>query len=342
MGRHRKVTCLVCGKCMRSDKVKAHSLTHKDLTSLTEEEIKKELKVRHAQRLERESQAEKLRLIKKIALQEEVSIPPEVVTVEEGLSIAGENEKPLDDETLRKDILERKQKFHAKIEFGGRIARIIDEENADEQCLNPEQKDALRLFRKQQPQFEIMDVELRPWQQDAMKYFESPTQRQVIWIQGDRGNEGKTWFQNYVQSFLGYHRVCRLDLHIKHANICNVLQKRNLGTIDIFLFNNSRSVSGNELNLYRILEDIKDGQATTAKYNNDNIRFKTPNTVMIFSNHYPNLSKLSKDRWIVLNPNSDGLKDILGTKKCNEENHRSGLWTQEWNGEKWEWNNDFI
>ena len=41
-----------------------------------------------------------------------------------------------------------------------------------------------------------MDVELRSWQQDAMKYFESPTQRQVIWIQGDRGNEGKTWFQN--------------------------------------------------------------------------------------------------------------------------------------------------
>merc|ERR1712080_217968 len=101
------------------------------------------------------------------------------------------------------------------------------------------------------------------------------------------------------QSFFGDHRVCRLDLRIKHANICNVLKKRTLGTIDIFLFNDSRSVSGEELNLYRILEDIKDGQATTSKYDNDNIYFKTPNTVMVFFNHYPDLKKLSKDRWIL-------------------------------------------
>ena len=316
MGRNRKVTCLVCGKCMRSDTLKAHNLTHKDLLSLPEDEIKEELKARHAQQLEQESRAAKVRLIKKIAVQEEVSIPPEVVAVEEGLSIA---EIPLDDETLRKDILESKQKFHAKIEFGERIARIIAEEDADEQCLRPEQRDALQLFRIQQPQFEIEDVELRPWQQDAMKYFESPTQRQVIWIRGNRGNEGKTWFQNYAQSFFGYHRVCRLDLRIKHANICNVLKKRTLGTIDIFLFNDSRSVSGDELNLYRILEDIKDGQATTSKYNNDNIRFKTPNTVMVFSNHDPNLKKLSEDRWILLHPDSDGLKDILSTYKQNIE-----------------------
>ena len=215
-------------------------------------------------------------------------------------------------------MLQRNQNFLDKIEFGGRIARLIDEHGINEQSLSKDHQEALVLFRRQQPQFEIVGAELRPWQQDAMKYFESPTQRQVIWIQG-RGNEGKTWFQNYVQSFFGYHRVCRLDLRIKHPNICNVLQKRTLGTIDIFLFNDSRSVSGDELNLYRILEDIKDGQATTSKYNNDNIRFKTPNTVMVFSNHDPNLKKLSEDRWILLHPDSDGLKDILSTYKQNIE-----------------------
>ena len=316
MGRNRKVTCLVCGKCMRSDTLKAHNLTHKDLLSLPEDEIKEELKARHAQQLEQESRAAKVRLIKKIAVQEEVSIPPEVVAEEEGLSIA---EIPLDDETLLRVLLERNQNFLDKIEFGGRIARLIDEHGINEQSLSNDHQEALVLFRRQKPQFEIEDVELRPWQQDAMKYFESPTQRQVIWIRGNRGNEGKTWFQNYAQSFFGYHRVCRLDLRIKHANICNVLKKRTLGTIDIFLFNDSRSVSGDELNLYRILEDIKDGQATTSKYNNDNIRFKTPNTVMVFSNHDPNLKKLSEDRWILLHPDSDGLKDILSTYKQNIE-----------------------
>ena len=142
----------------------------------------------------------------------------------------------------------------------------------------------------------------------------------MIWIRGDNGNEGKSWFQNYVQMFFGYHRVCRLDLRIKHANVCNVLKKRTLGTIDIFLFNDSRSVSGEDVNLYRILEDVKNGQATTSKYNNDNIRFQTPNTVMVFSNHLPDLKKLSKDRWVLLHADKDGLEDVLEwhKKKCSE------------------------
>ena len=152
-----------------------------------------------------------------------------------------------------------------------------------------------------------------------MKYFESSNERQVIWIRGNNGNEGKSWFQKYVQSFFGYHRVFRSDLRIKHVNICNVLKKRTLGTIDIFLFNDSRFVSGEELNLYRILEDIKDGQATTSKYDNDDIRFKTPNTVMIFSNHYPDLKKLSRDHWILLHPNRDELKNVLDLYKKNVE-----------------------
>ena len=79
------------------------------------------------------------------------------------------------------------------------------------------------------------------------------------------------------------------------------------------------SVSGEDLNLYRILEDLKDGQATTSKYDNDNIRFKTPNTVMVFSNYYPVLKKLSKDRWILLHPNKDGLKDVIDLYKKNSK-----------------------
>ena len=104
--------------------------------------------------------------------------------------------------------------------------------------------------------------------------FDSPTEGQVIWITGRQGYEGKSYFQSYVESYFGYHRVARVDLRIKHANVCNVLKKRSLATANIFLFNDSRSVSGEELNLYRILEDIKDGQATASKYNNNNIRFK--------------------------------------------------------------------
>ena len=291
---NRKVVCLVCERSMDSDKLKRHTRIHKDLLSLSEDEVKKELRERHDILMERDA---KRRRVEEIAVQEGLSIPQEV--------------KSIDKESVRNELIIGDELYKAKIELGRIVADIIDEEGISEESLSREKNESLLLFRRQQPQFDLSIVELRVWQQDAMKYFESPNERQVIWIRGNNGNEGKSWFQKYVQSFFGYHRVFRSDLRIKHANICNVLKKRTLGTIDIFLFNDSRSVSGEDLNLYRILEDIKDGQATTSKYDNDNIRFKTPNTVMIFSNHYPDLKRLSRDRWILLHPNKDGLKDVL-------------------------------
>ena len=156
-------------------------------------------------------------------------------------------------------------------------------------------KEAFDTYRKYL-KVDISDIVLRKWQEDAMKFFDSPTERQVIWITDILGGKGKTFFQKYVVGYYGQSRVARLDLRVKHANACNVLKKLPLATIDIFLFNDVRSQSGEDLNLYRLLEDIKDGQATTSKYDNDNIQFKTPNTVMIFSNKYPNLKKLTKDR----------------------------------------------
>ena len=151
-----------------------------------------------------------------------------------------------------------------------------------------------------------------------MKFFNSPTQRQVIWITDQSGGKGKTFFQKYVVGYFGRSRVVTLDLRVKHTNACNILKKLPLATIDIFLFNDVRSQCGEDLNVYKLLEDIKDGQATTSKYDNDNIQFKTPNTVMIFSNEYPNLKRLTNDRWLVLHPNNDGLlnfTDKLRTRK---------------------------
>ena len=42
---------------------------------------------------------------------------------------------------------------------------------------------------------------------------------------------------------------------------------------------------------------------------------------MILSNKYPNLKKLTKDRWLVLHSNNDGLKDFTaGLRKMKEQN----------------------
>ena len=151
----------------------------------------------------------------------------------------------------------------------------------------------------------------RSWQRHLMSLIDTPTEREVIWIQGVRGNEGKTWFQDYLASFYGHARVVRLDLKMKTANVLHALTKRPLSTTDIFLFNEPRAINHESCN-YSILESIKDGTAVTSKSNNDIVTFKVPNVVVVFSNSIPTMKQLSKDRWRIFRITKDGLKRCDG------------------------------
>ena len=142
-----------------------------------------------------------------------------------------------------------------------------------------------------------------------MNIIATPTEREVIWVQGIKGNEGKSWFQDYLTSFCGHPRVVRLDLKMMTANILHVLTKRPLSSTDIFLFNETRAINYESCN-YSILESIKDGIAVASKYNGDFLQFKVPNVVIAFSNTQPKMKQLSRDRWHVLRIRKDGLNDI--------------------------------
>ena len=40
---------------------------------------------------------------------------------------------------------------------------------------------------------------------------------------------------------------------------------------------------------------------------------------MVFSNKYPDLKRLTKDRWLILHPNNDGLKDFTQQLQNKQE-----------------------
>ena len=142
-----------------------------------------------------------------------------------------------------------------------------------------------------------------------MEMIRQPSNREVIWICGKRGNEGKSWFQSYLETFCGYSRVLCLDLRNKTANTLYSLSKRPLQTTDIFLFNDTRAVGDTHQN-YAVLEKIKDGCATSSKYGSNVIRFKTPNIIIVFSNITPTSYCLSVDRWNVHKIESNGLRYV--------------------------------
>ena len=282
--RHKQAECKVCCRKMRSDNLTRHMKTHQKLLTVEENDMREEIRRRNQLRYTREEQ------------EREEGLPPsEYCDTPSTIPFVLRNGK-----NVREEMQLNRKENVANIELGKEFATYIIEDNIPEGSLSREHKLALDLYRKERSLQDFSEVQLKTWQQKLMNIFDEKSDREVIWVIGKKGNEGKSWFQDYLESCFGFNRVSRIDFRIKHANMCNVLKKKPLTTVDIFLFNDGRSITEDEnSDHYRILENIKDGQATTSKYNNDVIKFKKPNTVMVFSNTLPIQTNLSLDRWKV-------------------------------------------
>ena len=163
--------------------------------------------------------------------------------------------------------------------------------------------ESLELFENQGQVKEIEAVEWRPWQMDILEYVNNPTKRRIIWVVGEKGNEGKTFFQDKIEEQYGRHRVFQMELDESSRDILHIMKKCVDMQTDIFLFNITKSVYINDVN-YKILEKIKDGKATSIKYHAKKMRFKTPNVILVFSNMYPNTGEFSEDRWLIFKINA--------------------------------------
>ena len=204
--KNKHIRCSVCDRYMRADNMKRHAQTHKDI--------------------KREEQRQQM---VKIAQQENIPIEHCNDMVQSTRSI-------LDVETLEEELLQDNQDYLEKIELGKQIAAIIDKGTVREESLKRNRKEALDMHRKQKPRIDIQSVQLRIWQQELMGIITTPSDRDVFWICGFSGNEGKSWFQSYLKTFYGYAQVVRLDLQIKTANILHTLSKRLLHKQPISLF----------------------------------------------------------------------------------------------------------
>ena len=80
-------------------------------------------------------------------------------------------------------------------------------------------------------------------------------------------------------------------------------------TTDIFLFDVGKANNDHGVN-YELLEKIKNGRIVAAKFDSKELKFNTPNTVVVFSNEKPDVSELSKDRWKIFQIRDDDLIDV--------------------------------
>ena len=76
---------------------------------------------------------------------------------------------------------------------------------------------------KQKRNIDSDNVVIRSWQESLLNYIK-PSDIEIVWVQGERCNEGKTWFQEFIESKLGCSRfICGLDIKLFKKSICHVL-----------------------------------------------------------------------------------------------------------------------
>ena len=161
---------------------------------------------------------------------------------------------------------------------------------------------------------------MRGWQQELRKHLDEKCDRGVIWVIGEKGNEGKSYFQENIHEEYGYARLCTMELSENSRNTFHILRQLYTHDTDIFLLNIPRGQymdSGN----YKIVESIKDGSAIAGNYNSKKLVFKKPNILIVFSNLMPNRNKLSPDRWKIFKISKDLVEigKLLVTEKCKEK-----------------------
>ena len=168
------------------------------------------------------------------------------------------------------------------------------------------------------------NIELKPWENKLMKYIQLHD-REIIWVVGKIGNEGKKWFQKYVKSVFGTRKVVSgINIKSNSASIFQALRKYPIVVADIFLFNIGKSKTKLDQINYDALEKMKDGEAFASKYDSQQLKIRVPNVVMVFSNSPPDFKELAKVRFRVFNINNNQLEktNIVEIKypKEQEEN----------------------
>ena len=272
--RHLQKTCPVCLKTMRSNNLKTHLKTH------TKSKVLMNSCTICGKSMRRDNLKRHLKTHDKLHFLQTKSVNNDTP------SLSVENINQMGKEC--QDI------FNEKLKTGSLVKKMLLDTDIDPQCLSNDLKEPLHLYEGQS-NFDVNNTTLKLWQQEVLNLIEKPSDREIIWIIGQRGNEGKTWIQKYIEQHFGKRRVFKTCIVKDPASLLHILSKRTLSCTDIFLLNIPRSFDISDVP-YTVLEDIKDGQASSCKYNSKMLNICTPNVLIIFSNYWPLTNKLSNDR----------------------------------------------
>lgn len=136
------------------------------------------------------------------------------------------------------------------------------------------------------------DATLRNWQSELEQELDDPADdRSIIFYVDERGNNGKTFFQQwYISRYSDTTQLLGLGRRDDMAYAVDPVKR-------IFFINVPRGSM--EFLQYSLLEQLKDRLVFSTKYQSEmKVLTYTPH-VIVFSNEYPDMNKLSEDRVII-------------------------------------------
>lgn len=134
-------------------------------------------------------------------------------------------------------------------------------------------------------------AELRQWQLELVEALDEQDARKVLWVTDYVGNMGKTWLAKWI--------LCMRDAFYttggKKADVQHAWKGQRYVVFDL-------SRQKQEYMNYDTIEEFKNGLICKSKYDSKTVVAEFCK-VVVFANWDPDLSKLSQDRWELVNLN---------------------------------------
>lgn len=137
-------------------------------------------------------------------------------------------------------------------------------------------------------------INARPWQRDILLMISQvPDDRKIVWIVDEQGGKGKTSLSKHICIKYDAILVGGRTQDILYGVSSYIAEHGNIQVVMINLARDQTSVN------YSAIEQVKDGIFFSSKYESAMCLYNSPH-VIIFSNRQPDRSKLSADRWQII------------------------------------------
>ena len=125
-----------------------------------------------------------------------------------------------------------------KIQLGCKARNIMYENNNLRiAAMSKEIQEAVELYDRYGQNANDKQITWRGLQQELQSYLDDKCDRKVIWVIGEKGNEGKSYFQENMREEMGYARVFTMELSENPRNTFHILGQYYTQERYTFLFN---------------------------------------------------------------------------------------------------------